>query len=105
MPSESGPERFRDYFKYVSTVDAAGIVGVLALQKEFELGPAAVGLALLFFGLSAYLCVVGIFWLTRTPHWAEGELIDWLVLIVFSFTTSGVALPIVVAVSVQWGVW
>ena len=101
MANESGPERFRDYFKYISTVDAAGIVGVLALQEEFELGPATVGLALLFFGLSAYLCIVGLFWLTRTPHWAEGELIDWLVLIVFSFTTSGVALPIIVGVTLE----
>jgi len=95
VSDESGPERFRDYFKYISTVDAAGIVGILALQEEFELGPATVGLALLFFGLSAYLCIVGIFWLTRTPHWAEGELIDWLVLMIFSFTTSGVVLPII----------
>jgi hypothetical protein len=99
VSNESGPEHFRDYFKYISTVDAAGIVGVLAFQEEFELGPATVGLTLLFFGLSAYLCIVGVFWLTQIPHWAEGELIDWMVLIVFSFTTSGVALPIIVGVS------
>jgi hypothetical protein len=101
VSNESGPERFRDYFKYISTVDAAGIVGVLALQEEFDLGLATIGLALLFFGLSAYLCIIGLFWLTRTPQWAEGELIDWLVLIVFAFTTSGVALPIVVSVSLE----
>ena len=101
MSNESGPERFRDYFKYISTVDAAGIVGVLALQEEFDLGLATIGLALLFFGLSAYLCIIGLFWLTRTPQWAEGELIDWLVLIVFAFTTSGVALPIVVSLSLE----
>jgi hypothetical protein len=101
VSNESGPERFRDYFKYISTVDAAGIVGVLALQEEFDLGLATIGLALLFFGLSAYLCIIGLFWLTRTPQWAEGELIDWLVLIVFAFTTSGVALPIVVSLSLE----
>jgi hypothetical protein len=101
VANESGPERFRDYFKYISTVDAAGIVGVLALQEEFDLGLATIGLALLFFGLSAYLCIIGLFWLTRTPQWAEGELIDWLVLIVFAFTTSGVALPIVVSLSLE----
>ena len=101
MSNESGPGRFRDYFKKISTVDAAGIVGVLALQEKFELGYATVGLTLLFFGLSAYLCIVGLFWLTRTPHWAEGKLIDWLVLIVFGFTTSGVAQPIVVGVPLE----
>lgn len=92
MPDESGSERLRDYFKYVSTVDAAAVIGALALREEFGIDPGVVGLALAIFGLSAYLCVIAMFVLTRAPHQAEGELIDWLVVLTFSITTSGIVL-------------
>ncbi len=90
IPNESAPERFRDYFKYISTVDAAAVVGALALRDRFGIEPEVIGLALVVFGISAYLCIIAMFVLTRTPHWSKGELSDWLVVMTFSITTTGV---------------
>lgn len=88
-PNGSSSERLRDYFKYISTVDAAAVVGALALREEFGLHPGVVAVALVNLGISAYLCVVAMFVLARAPSWTEGELIDWLLVLTFSTTTAG----------------
>jgi hypothetical protein len=90
MPDESGPERLRDYFKYISTLDAAAGVAAVALRDGYGLGIESIGLALVCFGISAYLCITAMFLLTRTPRLAEGELIDWFVIAAFSLATGGI---------------
>ena len=55
-------------------------------------GTESIGLALVCFGISAYLCITAMFLLTRAPRWAAGEIIDWFVISTFSITTSGVVL-------------
>lgn len=84
-------ERLRDYFKYITTVDAAAVVGALALREEFGIEGAVVALALVALGLSAYLCVAAMFVLARAPQRTEGELIDWLLVLTFSITTAAIA--------------
>ncbi len=90
-PGGSSSERMRDYFKYISTVDAAALVGALALGNEFGI-QSVVGFALVLFGFSAYLCVVAMFVLARAPQYTEGELIDWLLILTFSSTTAAIVL-------------
>lgn len=88
-PDGSSSERLRDYFKYISTVDAAAVVGALALREQFGLHSGIVALAVVSLGISAYLCVIAMFVLARAPGWAGGEFIDWLLVLTFSITTSG----------------
>ncbi len=106
MSDDNGAERYRDFYKFIATVDAAGLIGTLTLRRDVELD-VVFGVALVLFGLSAHLCIIGMWLLTWRGHSEDPRLEELEVkvnnrlgFVIFGLTTIGI---LVVLLSAFWG--
>ena len=88
MPDKSGPERYQEFYKFIATVDATAIIAALTLRRDLGIEMANLAISLITFGLSAFLCIVGMFWIARGQH--SDNTYDWLAVVLLSSTTGGV---------------
>ncbi len=89
MSDQSGPERYQEFYKFIATVDAAGLVAALTLRRDLELEAFSFWTSMLCFGVSAYLCMFGMFWIAREQY-DSTNLYDWLAVLLLSFTSIGI---------------
>jgi uncharacterized membrane protein len=89
MPDDSRAERYREFYKFIATVDAAGLIAALTLRRDLGLDALAFGASMLCFGISVYLCIFGMFWLALNKPGDKWHL--WLVPIIFLLTTIGLS--------------
>ena len=67
MSDDSGQERYREFYKFITAVDTAAVVGTLALRRDFGLD-IGFSVSLVIFAVSAYLCIFGMFLLAWQKH-------------------------------------
>ena len=104
MSDSSRQDRYADFYKFIATVDAAGLAGTLTLRQTLGLNE-NFGLGLILFGLSAYLCIFGMWTLTRNKVAEDARLrsVDkkthkYLGLSIFFLTTGGVVSVILASI-------
>ncbi len=88
MSDKLGPERYQEFYKFIATVDAAAIIAAFTLRRDLGIETVHLAFSFINFGISAYLCIIGMFWISRDQQ--TDNAYDWLAVIIFSLTTTGV---------------
>lgn len=104
MPDKSGPERYQEFYKFITTLDAAAIIAGLTLRRDLGIEGAALAIPLISFGLSGYLCILGMWLLTfdsrsRHPHSRILKLHFYTALIILLLTSGGVTSLITLSIA------
>lgn len=98
MSDKSGSERYQEFYKFIATVDAAAIIAGLTLRRDLGIEIAPLAIPLISFGISGYLCILGMWLLTFDPLSLPVRLHFYTALAILAFTSGGVTSLIAVSI-------